>query len=119
MKIIPVAVLMLATLSACSEKSANHHMNLSDKLSNYACDNQSIIKVAYDGDDKATVYLDDKTLAMTITRSASGAKYQGDGFIWWTKNDEGMLLKQAQNKNNRIIARCEMRPNSALVNKAK
>ncbi|MGA4608439.1 MliC family protein [Pseudoalteromonas maricaloris] len=115
---IAFAVLISAVLSACGEDISNRKIELSETLSRYQCDNDSVIKVDYNDSDKATVHFNEQVVKMKIARSASGAKYQGDGFVWWTKNDEGMLLRQEEGKNNRIIARCEMRPNKALTVKA-
>lgn len=115
---IAFAILITTALSACGEDISNRKIELSETLSRYQCDNNSVIKVDYNDSNEAIVHFNEQVVKLKVARSASGTKYQGDGFVWWTKNNEGMLLRQEQDKNNRIIARCEMRPNEALTVKA-
>jgi len=57
----------------------------------YRCGNGRTLEAAYAGD-KAIIEWGDKRRELKITRSASGARYVGDGLQWWTKGmREGTL----------------------------
>lgn len=51
----------------------------------YQCLSGATVHATYPSDSTAVVEYDDQTLRMTVAISASGARYVGDGFVWWTK----------------------------------
>lgn len=51
----------------------------------YECRDGSRISARYPDTDTAVVRYDDDTLPMQIALSASGARYVGAGYEWWTK----------------------------------
>jgi len=58
----------------------------------YACADGRMIEAVYAPPDRAQLLLNERTLDMTITRSASGARYVGSGLVWWTKGSgEGSI----------------------------
>jgi heat shock protein HslJ len=60
----------------------------------YFCADKSLIKASYPTTDTARVVIGGETIDMRIARSASGARYVGGGWQWWTKGmTEGTLAK--------------------------
>lgn len=51
----------------------------------YACDDGRTVKASYPDPDTAVVEIDGKSRNLKIAISASGARYTGDGYQWWTK----------------------------------
>lgn len=51
----------------------------------YACDDGRTVRASYPDPDTAVVEVDGKTRDLKIAISASGARYTGDGYQWWTK----------------------------------
>lgn len=60
----------------------------------YDCDDGRLLRVAYQGP-QAWVQLGGRTLAMSQGMSASGARYTGVGWQWWTKGSDGWLAPLA------------------------
>lgn len=56
----------------------------------YECPQGEITATYYDAGDNhlAAVIIDGRTVVMANVISASGAKYAGGPYIWWTKGDE-------------------------------
>lgn len=44
------------------------------------------------GEDRATLFLPDTTYVLPITRSASGARYEGNGVLFWSKGDSAQVV---------------------------
>ncbi len=51
----------------------------------YACDDGRTVRASYPDTDTAVVEIDGKRRTLKIAISASGARYTGDGYQWWTK----------------------------------
>lgn len=63
----------------------------------YKCEDGSVVEASYPTTETATVLIDGKTVEMTSAVSASGARYTGGGWEWWTKGStEGMLAPLAE-----------------------
>lgn len=61
----------------------------------YHCADGSVLRASYPTPDIARVVYDGRTFDMAIAVSASGARYIGGGFEWWTKGlTYGMLTPQ-------------------------
>ena len=94
--------LLLAALPlvACTTTSNELNQNLEPlpaKAISYQCDSGNRIIVTYPTTDTAEVkYMDDK-YQMKIAISASGARYVGDGLVWWTKGNEASMYKAVNN----------------------
>ncbi|GAA3991674.1 hypothetical protein GCM10022279_13530 [Comamonas faecalis] len=58
----------------------------------YRCDSGRAVTASYPDTDTATVDYQGTRHAMQIAVSASGARYTGDGYEWWTKGAEGTLF---------------------------
>lgn len=58
----------------------------------YACDDGRSVRASYPDPDTAVVEIDGKSRNLKIAISASGARYTGDGYQWWTKGmSQGQL----------------------------
>lgn len=58
----------------------------------YSCADGSTVEARYPTPETAQIVTAGKTVDMTIAQSASGARYVGDGWQWWTKGmTDGML----------------------------
>ncbi|MDY0131627.1 MAG: META domain-containing protein [Desulforegulaceae bacterium] len=51
----------------------------------YLCDNGVRVQVEYPTQNTARIVYNGQTINMTIAESASGARYTGDGWEWWSK----------------------------------
>ncbi len=62
----------------------------------YRCESGRTVEASYPTDSTAVVQYEGQTYPMTIAVSASGARYVGGGFEWWTKGSgpgsEGTLF---------------------------
>lgn len=62
------------------------------ELVRYSCADGSTVEARYPTPETAQIVTAGKTVDMTIAQSASGARYVGDGWQWWTKGmTDGML----------------------------
>ena len=62
----------------------------------YRCSDGRVIQAVYPTSDTARLQLDGRTIDLKIAVSASGARYVGDGWQWWTKGmTEGMISRLA------------------------
>ena len=97
--IVAIGVLASLGLSACnrpaeqakaSEKAAAPPAEA--KVTTYVCADGRTVRASYPDPDTAVVDIDGKTRNLKIAISASGARYTGDGYQWWTKGmSEGQL----------------------------
>lgn len=70
------------------------------KVTTYRCADGTRLEASYPTTDTARVIYQGQTFDMTTTRSASGARYTGGGYEWWTKGtDEGYLAPLAPNED--------------------
>lgn len=90
----PAALLLL---TACSQAPPTPQENVAAAEGAprhaYVCDDGSIISVAYPDRESADLRIGAETHRLAIARSASGARYTGDGLQWWNKGDEGTLAE--------------------------
>ena len=94
--------LLLAALPfvACTTTSNELNQNLEPlpaKAISYQCDSGNRIIVTYPDNETAEVKYMDDTYQMKIAISASGARYVGDGLVWWTKGNEASMYKAVNN----------------------
>ncbi len=54
----------------------------------------------------ATVAFKDEFVVMANVLAASGARYAGDRFVWWTKGNTGSLYDLTKGENAAPIATC-------------
>lgn len=54
----------------------------------------------------ATVAFRDEFVVMANVLAASGARYAGDRFVWWTKGSTGSLYDLTKGENAPAIATC-------------
>ena len=93
-------VLAALSLVACTTTSNQLNQNLEPlppKAISYQCDSGNRIIVTYPDNDTAEVKYMDDTYQMKIAISASGARYIGDGLVWWTKGNEASMYKAIDN----------------------
>ncbi len=87
-RLIIIALAVIAAGCQSSEPKQDTSAGIGDvgvgPLS-YQCLSGGEIVASYPSDSTAVVEYDDQTFQMTIAISASGARYVGDGFVWWTK----------------------------------
>lgn len=57
----------------------------------YACPDGTVVDARYPNTDTAQISRGGQVTTLTIQRSASGARYTGGGWEWWTKGREGTL----------------------------
>ncbi len=82
---LALTVLLATGLSACAyNKSANI---------GYVCDDNSNVNTQILNADRIAVSFDGKVIPMTREVSASGARYIGEGYQWWTKGYDATLTK--------------------------
>jgi membrane-bound inhibitor of C-type lysozyme len=77
----------------------------------YACDTGATIEVSYEAD-RATVRYEGRDLAMQSSAAASGARYVGDGYVWWSRGSgedaEGTLYRDANGEPGETVASCQV-----------
>ncbi|MET3526961.1 MliC family protein [Phenylobacterium koreense] len=61
-------------------------------VTTYVCDDGRTVRASYPDTETAIVEIDGRSRTLRIAISASGARYTGDGFQWWTKGmDQAQL----------------------------
>jgi len=73
----------LLTISACSEKA---HTNV------YSCENQEMATIISHDAESATLQYINKDYQLTRQRSASGVKFNSEEVLFWTKENEAVLI---------------------------
>lgn len=69
---------------------------IASKVTQYACADGTTVAARYPTTESAQISFDGQTIDMEIAMSASGARYVGGGWEWWTKGmTEGTLSKLA------------------------
>ncbi|QRQ88533.1 MliC family protein [Cupriavidus oxalaticus] len=80
----------------------------------YQCDGDKTLTVRYfnSGDNQAVVFrLDGKPVLAVTTVSASGARYVGGRYEWWTKGDTGTLRDLMQPEHAAAaLSNCQSKP---------
>ena len=65
-----------------------------DATASYRCANGERLRVSYRSQDAAMITYRGETHFLPLARSASGARYAGDGWQWWIKGQaEGVLSR--------------------------
>jgi membrane-bound inhibitor of C-type lysozyme len=77
----------------------------------YTCANGKTFKVTYlnaaNGQSFALVPVSGRTLLLVATLAASGVRYQGDRYTWWTKGPRADLYDATAGENARpVMAGC-------------
>lgn len=66
----------------------------------YTCPDGSTVEATYPTTDTARITHKDQTIDMQIAKSASGARYTGGGWEWWTKGmTKGTLSPLAEGED--------------------
>lgn len=104
-------LLLLLPLSACTTPNSNDFnqnlLPLPENATSYQCDSGNRIIVTGNGSDKAELLYRQEKITMAITRSASGARYAGEGLVWWIKgNDANLYMADKDKDTGREIERC-------------
>ena len=85
------AAKMVDAQAARGDQSAGSGMTATEPT-RYTCADGSVVEARYLSDDTAQLRYRGQTIDMKIAVSASGARYVGGGWQWWTKGlTEGTL----------------------------
>lgn len=71
-------------LSACATTGTRPASEL-ERATAYTCADGSVVEAAYPTTDAARLIYKGQPIDMSIAISASGARYVGGGWQWWTK----------------------------------
>lgn len=99
---IPVAIVLAAGLAGCNASPTKTETPAADTAPKaeapaaapvrYSCADGTTVEARYPTTDTAQIVTAGKTVDMKIAMSASGARYVGGGWQWWTKGmTDGML----------------------------
>ncbi len=83
---ILIVLLCGITLCACASMSTP-----TTKTTILKCSNSQFLQVTYPDENTAILEWDNGTFTLNSAISASGARYTGEGWQWWTKGDSGHL----------------------------
>lgn len=93
--------LVLTLLGACTTGGKEGEAGNTGFTKKYRCDEGKELTVEYDNSDpeKALAYVqltpeNPEKIKMTISMSASGARYTDGKLVWWTKGDTGYLTEE-------------------------
>ncbi|MBE1158795.1 MliC family protein [Dyella acidiphila] len=86
-----------AMLAACATPSNEHApAGAASNWISYTCSDGQEVKAAYPDSDTALLEIKGSRHSLHSVISASGARYTGDGWQWWTKGmHDGMLAPLA------------------------
>lgn len=106
--LLPLTLASALLVSACSNSPQN---KVDTQTHNYQCQSGEMITASYPTTDSAEVQYKDNQYDMEIAVSASGARYVGGGFEWWTKGSgagsEGSLFEHlADGSSGDVIEEC-------------
>jgi membrane-bound inhibitor of C-type lysozyme len=90
-------VAFMSALAGCSAASADRATPTATAAwTSYTCSDRQVVQAAYPDANTAWVKIKGETHTLHITMSASGARYIGDNWQWWTKGmHDGMLAPLA------------------------
>jgi len=88
--LVSAPVLMTALLAAC------HPTRPATPGLAYHCTDGRVVQAGYEGTDHAVLVMGGATHRLAIAVSASGARYVGDGWQWWTKGMHDAWLAPLQ-----------------------
>ncbi|CAO1652955.1 MliC family protein [Parasphingorhabdus sp. NYA22] len=93
----PVALIATLLLAACADAGTDQPTFESASTTVYQCNDGSVVEASYPTSETAQVVIQGKPIEMASAVSASGARYVGGGWEWWTKGmTEGMLSPLAE-----------------------
>lgn len=104
-------LLLVLPLAACSTLDSNdinqNLMPLPTGAVSYQCDSGNRIIATYPTTETAEIGYMQETILMQIAVSASGARYVGNGLVWWTKGQDGTLFRAVNvNETGDLVERC-------------
>lgn len=109
-------VLVALALTGCSSPDpeppvSDAAVTDASALTTYSCESGRTVEASYPTDSTAVVQYEGQTYPMTINVSASGARYVGAGFEWWTKGSgsgsEGTLFRhQSDGTSGEQVEQC-------------
>ena len=95
MKISSVATAFALALSACAPIGEDA-VQTSAATTSFYCEDGSTVRASYPTTNTARVLIGDQAVDMTIAVAASGSRYVGSGWQWWTKGmNSGLLTRLA------------------------
>ena len=107
------SVLLVSACSSVSPLSGDEKISVAVAASvhKYQCKSGEMIAATYPSTDSATINYKGSDYSMQISVSASGARYVGGGFEWWTKGSgvgsEAILFHHmADDTSGSIIEAC-------------
>lgn len=87
---------MLALVACTMQPTRHSASHAAATWITYACDRGSTVRAAYPDSDTAIIEIEGKVHRLHIAIAASGARYTGDGWQWWTRGmHDGMLAPLA------------------------
>lgn len=114
-QLITYSMFTFLLFTACSNEKtdsiANFHKPLDytypDQASgqHYVCNGSINFETIFVGPDTMKVKILDSDYIVTLDRSASGAKYSGDGITFWNKGSESRLLINVNNYRCQKLAK--------------
>jgi membrane-bound inhibitor of C-type lysozyme len=105
-------VLILAlSLAACTRTdTAPAPETAPVQYATYRCDSGRTVEAAYPATGEAIVRYEGRELDMASVEAASGARYAGGGYVWWTRGTgpgaEGSLYREAQGEAGEPVETC-------------
>lgn len=95
-------VVLIACTAGCQSKTSDQKASprsLPEPEYAYTCEGNFVFSAAI-GSDTAFVFLPDTSLILLKTASASGVRYNSNGYTFWSKGDEAMLESEEENHRN-------------------
>lgn len=91
----PPLIVLALSLAAC-QASLPPAPVAATGTSIYACDDSRTVQATYPDTDTAVLVFDQQAHRLHTAISASGARYVGDGWQWWTKGMQQASLAPLQ-----------------------
>lgn len=98
MKQFAYVVFLAAWMAGCT--SRKNETATESKTIQYECDGGAVVRVEYDNTGEESIaYVqlhpeNPERIKMTISRSASGARYTDGKLVWWTKGNTAFLTDE-------------------------
>ncbi len=84
------------------------HVMAASMGAKYTCTNGSRVQATYNGN-KARLVLNGRVYLMTQAVSASGVRYIGGNYTWWTKGDKADLYRGTNLNTMKSLDSCRER----------
>lgn len=106
--LFPCEIAVVLLLSACQpsappiapETDGSASLPAAETASRYSCADGSVVEATYPTTDTARILYKGQSIEMKLVISASGARYTGGGWQWWTKGlTEGSLAPLAPDED--------------------